>query len=89
VSPQWPRSEIRELLKLLERPDNRFVCRRHPDPALFPMDAIRAAYADILADPPIWRSGAAVFGQRRLRARCGGDRGYMGAAACRASSTTS
>ena len=44
-------SEIRELLKLLEQPDVVSFAGGIPDPALFPMDAIRAAYADILADP--------------------------------------
>jgi len=43
-------SEIRELLKLLERPDVVSFAGGIPDPALFPMDAIRAAYAEILAD---------------------------------------
>jgi DNA-binding transcriptional MocR family regulator len=46
-------SEIRELLKLLERPDVVSFAGGIPDPALFPMDAIRAAYADILADPQL------------------------------------
>ena len=46
-------SEIRELLKLLERPDVVSVAGGIPDPALFPMDAIRAAYAGILADPQL------------------------------------
>ncbi len=44
-------SEIRELLKLLERPDVVSFAGGIPDPALFPMDAIRSAFADILADP--------------------------------------
>ena len=38
-------SEIRELLKLLERPDVVSFAGGIPDPALFPMDAIRAAFA--------------------------------------------
>jgi DNA-binding transcriptional MocR family regulator len=46
-------SEIRELLKLLERPDVVSFAGGIPDPALFPMDAIRAAYAGILADPQL------------------------------------
>jgi DNA-binding transcriptional MocR family regulator len=46
-------SEIRELLKLLERPDVVSFAGGIPDPALFPMDAIRTAYADILADPQL------------------------------------
>src|ERR1700733_8396779 len=44
-------SEIRELLKLLERPDVVSFAGGIPDPALFPMDAIRRAYSEILADP--------------------------------------
>src|SRR5580692_3708796 len=51
-------SEIRELLKLLERPDVVSFAGGIPDPALFPMEAIRAAYADILADPKL--GGAAL-----------------------------
>jgi DNA-binding transcriptional MocR family regulator len=51
-------SEIRELLKLLENPDVVSFAGGIPDPALFPMDAIRAAYADILADPQL--GGAAL-----------------------------
>lgn len=43
-------SEIRELLKLLERPDVVSFAGGIPDPVLFPMDAIRTAFADILAD---------------------------------------
>jgi DNA-binding transcriptional MocR family regulator len=46
-------SEIRELLKLLERPDVVSFAGGIPDPALFPMDAIRAAYTEILADPQL------------------------------------
>ena len=46
-------SEIRELLKLLERPDVISFAGGIPDPALFPMDAIRAAYAEILGDPKL------------------------------------
>jgi DNA-binding transcriptional MocR family regulator len=46
-------SEIRELLKLLERPDVVSFAGGIPDPALFPMDAIRAAYDGILSDPQL------------------------------------
>jgi DNA-binding transcriptional MocR family regulator len=46
-------SEIRELLKLLERPDVVSFAGGIPDPALFPMGAIRAAYDDILTDPKL------------------------------------
>jgi DNA-binding transcriptional MocR family regulator len=44
-------SEIRELLKLVARPDIVSFAGGIPDPALFPMDAVRAAYADILTHP--------------------------------------
>src|SRR5471030_1727465 len=44
-------SEIRELLKLLERPDVVSFVGGIPDPALFPMEKIRSAYSTILADP--------------------------------------
>ena len=46
-------SEIRELLKLLERPDVVSYAGGIPDPALFPMEAIRRAYSEILADPAL------------------------------------
>lgn len=44
-------SEIRELLKLLTQPDIVSFAGGIPDPALFPMDAVRAAYAEILSHP--------------------------------------
>lgn len=44
-------SEIRELLKLLERPDIISFAGGIPDPALFPKAAFAAAYADILSGP--------------------------------------
>jgi len=44
-------SEIRELLKLLEKPGIISFAGGIPDPALFPRDAAAAAYAQILADP--------------------------------------
>ncbi len=43
-------SEIRELLKLLERKDIISFAGGIPDPALFPMEAIRTAFAEILGD---------------------------------------
>ncbi|NGM50172.1 PLP-dependent aminotransferase family protein [Caulobacter sp. 602-2] len=43
-------SEIRELLKLLEQPDILSFAGGIPDPALFPAQMIREAYAEILAD---------------------------------------
>lgn len=42
-------SEIRELLKLLERPDIISFAGGIPDPALFPKEAFSTAYTDILA----------------------------------------
>ncbi|MEQ9520321.1 MAG: PLP-dependent aminotransferase family protein [Parvibaculum sp.] len=42
-------SEIRELLKLLDQPDIISFAGGIPDPALFPADAFRQAYADIFA----------------------------------------
>jgi DNA-binding transcriptional MocR family regulator len=42
-------SEIRELLKLLERPDIISFAGGIPDPALFPKDAFATAYSDVLA----------------------------------------
>ena len=44
-------SEIRELLKLLDRPEVISFAGGIPDPALFPCDAIAAAYGRILGDP--------------------------------------
>ncbi len=44
-------SEIRELLKLLEKPGIISFAGGIPDPALFPKEAAAAAYAQILADP--------------------------------------
>ena len=43
-------SEIRELLKLLNQPDIVSFAGGIPDPAYFPIDAVRSAYADILGD---------------------------------------
>ena len=44
-------SEIRELLKLLDQPGIISFAGGIPDPALFPVDAVKAAFADILAAP--------------------------------------
>ncbi len=44
-------SEIRELLKLLERPDIISFAGGIPDPALFPHEEFQAAYADVLGGP--------------------------------------
>ena len=42
-------SEIRELLKLLDQPGVISFAGGIPDPALFPVDAVKAAYAEILS----------------------------------------
>lgn len=42
-------SEIRELLKLLDKPEIISFAGGIPDPALFPAEAMRAAYAKVLA----------------------------------------
>ncbi len=44
-------SEIRELLKLLERPDIISFAGGIPDPALFPHEAFQSAYKSILTGP--------------------------------------
>jgi DNA-binding transcriptional MocR family regulator len=44
-------SEIRELLKLLERPDIISFAGGIPDAALFPKEAVAAAYAEVLSGP--------------------------------------
>jgi DNA-binding transcriptional MocR family regulator len=44
-------SEIRELLKLLDRPEIISFAGGIPDPALFPCAAVAAAYGRILGDP--------------------------------------
>lgn len=46
-------SEIRELLKLLEQPDIISFAGGIPDPALFPVTAIRDAQNEILSDPKL------------------------------------
>ncbi|NTG41477.1 aminotransferase-like domain-containing protein [Rhizobium rhizogenes] len=46
-------SEIRELLKLLERPDIISFAGGIPDPALFPDQEFKQAYADIFSGPAV------------------------------------
>ncbi|MCW0235967.1 MAG: PLP-dependent aminotransferase family protein [Ferrovibrio sp.] len=46
-------SEIRELLKLISRPEIISFAGGIPDPALFPLDAIGASYQRVLADPAL------------------------------------
>jgi DNA-binding transcriptional MocR family regulator len=50
-------SEIRELLKLLDRPGVISFAGGIPDPALFPVSEARAAYASVLSDPVTAASG--------------------------------
>ena len=49
-------SEIRELLKLLDRPGIVSFAGGIPDPALFPTDVVAAAHARILGDPATART---------------------------------
>jgi DNA-binding transcriptional MocR family regulator len=49
-------SEIRELLKLLDRPGILFFAGGIPDPALFPTKTMAAAHARILGDPATART---------------------------------
>jgi DNA-binding transcriptional MocR family regulator len=51
-------SEIRELLKLIEKPGVVSFAGGIPDPTLFPQDEIRAAYDRVLSDPV--RAGRAL-----------------------------
>ncbi len=44
-------SEIRELLKLINRPEIISFAGGIPDPAMFPLDTIGQSYAQVLADP--------------------------------------
>lgn len=73
-------SEIRELLKLLDQPEIISFAGGIPDPALFPADAFRDAYAQALADG---RAGAALQysvseGHRSLRDWIAGEMAALG-----------
>lgn len=64
-------SEIRELLKVLDQPGVLSFAGGIPDPSLFPMVAVRAASAAILADPVLGTQAlqyTASEGYRPLRA---------------------
>src|SRR6476659_7330218 len=50
-------SEIRELLKLLDKPGIISFAGGIPDPALFPVDAVKAAYNAALSDPALAAAG--------------------------------
>ncbi len=52
-SSRMKASEIRELLKLLDRPDIISFAGGIPDPALFPDQDFKAAYADIFSGPAV------------------------------------
>lgn len=46
-------SEIRELLKIMDKPGIISFAGGIPDPALFPLKAVQEAYASVLADPAL------------------------------------
>jgi len=60
-------SEIRELLKLVDRPQVISFAGGIPDPALFPAEAARAAYAKALAEPATALQYSVSEGYRPLR----------------------
>ncbi|WP_181174207.1 PLP-dependent aminotransferase family protein [Mesorhizobium sp. B2-3-11] len=75
-------SEIRELLKLLDQPDIISFAGGIPDPSLFPSDAIRGAYGDVLGGA---EAGAALQyqvseGYLPLRRWLAGQMGKLGIA---------
>lgn len=78
-------SEIRELLKLLEKPGIISFAGGIPDPALFPKDAAAAAYAQILADPVKSSQGlqySVSEGYPPLREWIARHMGHLGVPAC-------
>ncbi|TPL21452.1 PLP-dependent aminotransferase family protein [Mesorhizobium sp. B2-4-10] len=81
-SSRMKASEIRELLKLLDQPDIISFAGGIPDPALFPAEAIRDAYADVLGGG---EAGAALQyqvseGYLPLRRWIAGQMGKLGVA---------
>lgn len=50
-------SEIRELLKVMERPGIISFGGGIPDPAMFPVDAVKSAYQSVLSDPAAAAAG--------------------------------
>ncbi|MFK5098444.1 hypothetical protein ACI4A6_28910, partial [Klebsiella pneumoniae] len=46
-------SEIRELLKIMDKPGIISFAGGIPDPALFPLKAAQEAYASVLSDPAL------------------------------------
>ncbi|WP_206529103.1 PLP-dependent aminotransferase family protein [Mesorhizobium sp. M7A.F.Ca.CA.004.06.1.1] len=81
-SSRMKASEIRELLKLLDQPDIISFAGGIPDPALFPAEAIRDAYASVLGGA---EAGAALQyqvseGYLPLRRWLAGQMGKLGVA---------
>ncbi|WP_041164159.1 PLP-dependent aminotransferase family protein [Mesorhizobium opportunistum] len=81
-SSRMKASEIRELLKLLDQPDIISFAGGIPDPSLFPAEAIRDAYADVLGGA---EAGAALQyqvseGYLPLRRWIAGQMGKLGIA---------
>jgi DNA-binding transcriptional MocR family regulator len=81
-SSRMKASEIRELLKLLDQPDIISFAGGIPDPALFPAEAIRDAYASVLGGG---EAGAALQyqvseGYLPLRRWLAGQMGKLGVA---------
>lgn len=79
-SARMKASEIRELLKLLDQPDIISFAGGIPDPALFPAEAFRTAFAEALAGD---RAGAALQysvseGYLPLRDWIAGEMGGLG-----------
>ncbi len=79
-SSRMKASEIRELLKLLDRPDIISFAGGIPDPELFPNDVFREAYAEIFDGPSV---GAALQysvseGYRPLREWLAGQMAALG-----------
>ncbi|MEL7527487.1 MAG: PLP-dependent aminotransferase family protein, partial [Pseudomonadota bacterium] len=62
-------SEIRELLKLLDRPDVISFAGGIPDPALFPAEAFKQAYGEILSGPDAERALQYGISEGSLRLR--------------------
>jgi DNA-binding transcriptional MocR family regulator len=73
-------SEIRELLKLLDRPDIISFAGGVPDPALFPAEAFKRAYDDVLAGPegPAALQYSPSEGYRPLREWIAGQMAALG-----------
>jgi len=81
-SSRMKASEIRELLKLLDRPDIISFAGGIPDPALFPDQEFKAAYADIFSGSAV--NAALQYsvseGYKPLREWLAGEMGKLGVA---------